>query len=131
MVLSGLRCDQVGPVAGNAYHIKPTFLSQRSLTSDYRVSLSLRSDSGKWLVQHDSVPAMGAIPTLKWLRGWSVVDPHILEIPSDALGSATLRLTVYDAFTQRPLAVLDDRLVQVGQGLHIDLATVQIGPKEQ
>jgi len=131
MVLTGLRCDQLGPVAGSVYRVQPTFLSQRPLTNDYRMSLSLHSDSGTRLAQHDSVPALGAIPTLKWMWGWSVTDPHLIEIPSDASGSATLRLTIYDAFTQRPLAVLDDRLVKVGQGLHIDLATMQIRPREQ
>jgi len=131
MVLTGLRYDQLGPVAGSVYRVQPTFLSQRPITNDYRVSLSLNSDGGTRIAQHDSVPAMGAIPTLKWMRGWSVTDPHMIEIPSDASGSATLRLTVYDAFTQRPLAVLDDRLVKTGQGLHIDLAIVQIGPNQQ
>ena len=131
MVLTGLRCDQLGPVAGSVYRVQPTFLSQRPITNDYRVSLSLNSDGGTRITQNDSVPAMGAIPTLKWMRGWSVTDPHMLEIPRDTSGSAILQLTVYDAFTQRPLAVLDDMLVKAGQGLHIDLATVQIGPRDQ
>ena len=131
MVLTALRCDQLGPIADGTYRVQPTFLSQRPLTNDYRVSLSLHSDGGMRIAQHDSVPAMGAIPTLKWMRGWSVTDPHMIEIPNDTSGSATLRLTVYDAFTQRPLAVLDDRLVKAGQGLHIDLATMQIRLREQ
>jgi len=126
MVLTGLQTDPDGPIAGATYRVQPTFLSQRAITNDYRVSVSLHSQSGSRYAQQDSVPAMGAIPTLKWVAGWSVEDPHVLEIPVDASGEAKLRLTVYDAFTQRPLAVLDDRLVRSGQGIHMDLATVQL-----
>jgi hypothetical protein len=55
---------------------------------------------------------MGAIPTLKWIGGTQVRAPHTLPInpqaqPGQQIG-ATLRL--YDAFTNRPLPILDERI---------------------
>jgi hypothetical protein len=125
MICTGSGTSE-GPTPGTDFLVRPTFLSQRAITKDYRVSLSLYGQTGSRFAQQDSVPAMGAIPTLKWVRGWSITDPHALAIPVDATGQATLRMTVYDAFTQRPLAILDDRLVRAGQGVHLDLASVQI-----
>ena len=83
-------------------------------------------DTG-WAEKRDGTPALGAIPTLKWLRGWLVQDPHALTIPADApRGVAITTLSVYDAFTLRPLHVLDERLVRQGQGTHLELNTVRI-----
>ena len=131
MIFTESGMSEGGPVPGTDYVVRPTFLSQRAITNDYRVSLSLYAQNGSRFAQQDSVPAMGAIPTLKWVWGWSVTDPHVLEIPVDASGQATLRMTVYDAFTQRPLAILDDRLVRAGQGVHLDLASVDVESKRQ
>lgn len=65
-----------------------------------------------WTEQEDGVPALGAIPTLKWIAGSRVRSPHSLSWPEIAtpgqLVGATLRL--YDAFTQRPLPILDERI---------------------
>ena len=63
-----------------------------------------------WTDQDDGVPALGAIPTLKWIAGSQVRSPHTL-VPAAQPGQlvgATLRL--YDAFTNRPLAILDERI---------------------
>jgi hypothetical protein len=61
-----------------------------------------------WRVSDDSVPAFGAIPTLKWVAGSQITDRHVLKIPADAApGPATISLILYDAFTQEPLALLD------------------------
>jgi len=70
---------------------------------------------------------MGAIPTLKWLRGWHVRDPHNVGVDAAAPGGAAiLRVAVYDAFTLEPLAVLDERLVRQGQGTWIDVHPIDI-----
>ncbi len=37
-----------------------------------------------------------------------------------------LYLTVYDAFTMRPLPVLDERLARLGQGTWIELGSIDV-----
>jgi len=103
-----------------------TFVGARPLTHDYTVSVSLVGEAGAWQTQHDGTPALGAIPTLKWIGGVTVRDRHDLLLPPQAAGSGVLHLTVYDAFTMRPLSVLDERLARAGQGTQIELGQVQI-----
>jgi hypothetical protein len=102
------------------------FRGAMAITHDYTVSLSLDGEGGAWRAQHDGTPALGAIPTLKWIRGITVEDEHRLPLPPNASGIGVLRLTVYDAFTVQPLPVLDDRLARLGQGTQIDLGQVEI-----
>jgi hypothetical protein len=90
--------------------LRPRFLALRPLTRDYSVSAGLGD------ARTDGTPALGAIPTLKWLRGWQVVDPHTLSPQSSAEPEGGRTVAVYDAFTLRPLNVLDERLVREGQG---------------
>ncbi len=103
-----------------------TLVGARPIWRDYSVSVSLRAESGEWQTQHDGTPAMGAIPTLKWIQGTLVQDEHSLPPAVGAVGRGMLRLTVYDAFTIRPLPVLDERLARAGQGTQIDLGTVEV-----
>jgi hypothetical protein len=108
---------------GPADHLKPGadvapnlhFLSVRPLERDYIISTALTGlnpdDTWAWRCSDDTVPALGAIPTLKWIRGSTVFDPHQLTIPGDAAPvPATGSLVVYDHFTQAPLPPLDERL---------------------
>jgi hypothetical protein len=92
------------------------FLAMRPLEQDYVVSTALvglnPSAIWAWRTDDDSVPATGAIPTLKWIYGSAVFDPHQLAIPNNAPqlpveGS----LVIYDHFTQAPLPPLDERLL--------------------
>jgi len=102
------------------------FQAARPLLRDRVVSVSLIGPGGVWRAQDDSVPALGAIPTLKWVWGSAVADPHRLHIPADAApGPATGQLIVYDAFTQAPLALLDPRLAQLGPA--VVLGTWEVG----
>ena len=103
-----------------------TFVGTRPITYDYTVSLSLIGEGDAWRAQHDGTPAMGAIPTLKWIRGITVRDEHDLVLPPNAAGHGKLRLTVYDAFTMQPLPVLDERLARLGQGTQIELGSVEV-----
>jgi hypothetical protein len=102
------------------------FQSLRPLTRDYAVSVSLVGADGRFLAQHDTTPALGAIPTLKWIRGTEVDDLHLITVPAAYAGEAILRLTVYDAFTLQPLAVADERLSKLGQGVQIEMGKVII-----
>lgn len=120
---------------GQEVWLRPRFLSLRPLTADYSVSVGLvslhaasrpRRDLG-WEQKADGTPALGAIPTLKWLRGWLVDDPHRLTLADSApVGPAAATLAVYDAFTLEPLHVLDERLVREGMGVHLELDPILV-----
>ena len=94
-----------------------TFTSRRPITRDLVISVRLigfEADGFHWAWWdlEDSIPAMGAIPTLKWIAGSTVHSPHRVVVdaatqPGQAVG-ATVR--VYDAFTTRPLPLLDERI---------------------
>jgi len=85
------------------------------------VSAGSRTSNG-WESKHDGTPALGAIPTLKWLEGWSVRDRHTVSLmEGQGLDGAVVRLEVYDAFTHRSLAALDDRYVRLGQGTFVEI----------
>ncbi|MBE7531137.1 MAG: DUF2723 domain-containing protein [Chloroflexi bacterium] len=118
------------------------FTTTRPLWRDYVVSTRLvgyEADGFHWawcdLV--DYVPAMGAIPTLKWIAGSYITSPHSIDytqesptyetycqsvkpapgapvlavsdtaVPGQSIGGM---VTLYDAFTQRPLPILDERI---------------------
>ena len=90
------------------------FLGQRPLERDYIVSTALTGlnadNTWAWRAAHDTVPAQGAIPTLKWIRGSAVRDRHQIAVPVDAPDvPAVGSVTVYDHFTQRSLPHLDER----------------------
>ncbi len=112
--------------ASGSLRVRLVFLGAKAITHDYTVSLSLDGEGGAWRTQHDGTPALGAIPTLKWIRGITVEDEHWLSLPQKATGSGVLRLTVYDAFTVQPLSVLDERFARLGQGTQIDLGWVEV-----
>ena len=116
----------VAAVASGSMRVCLTFVGAQAITHDYTVSVSLDGEGGAWRAQHDGTPALGAIPTLKWIRGITVEDEHTVPLPENASGSGVLRLTVYDAFTVRPLPVLDERFARLGQGTQIELGQVEI-----
>jgi hypothetical protein len=120
MALLGARYE----VEGETLQVDLRWLALRPLTRDYTVSAQLIGQD--WRAQDDSTPALGAIPTLKWVRGLVVNDRHRLQLPAEASGPASLRVAVYDAFTLEPLTVLDDRLLKLGQGQAVEVATVSI-----
>ena len=81
-----------------------------------------------WSDLDDGVPALGAIPTLKWIAGSRVRDPHFLEVPPQAEPGQTVGglVTLYEAFTGRTVPVLDERIRQAYPG--IPLAPTVIAP---
>ncbi len=77
--------------------------------------MTLVGPNFSWQTVSDATPAGGAIPTLKWITGSQVTDTHALTIPANASpGTARVLLTIYDAFTQQGLPVLDPALAQGG-----------------
>jgi len=112
---------------GQETWLRPRFLSLRPLTADYSVSVGLARRDLAWEQKVDGTPALGAIPTLKWLQGWQVDDDRRLTVEADApSGRATATLAVYDAFTLEPLPVLDERLVREGMGVHLELDPILV-----
>ena len=93
------------------------FLSSHPVLRDYTVSTRLigyEDDDFHWAWWDldDGIPAMGAIPTLKWINGSQIRSPHFLTVdpaakPGQQIGGA---VNLYDAFTGRTLPILDERI---------------------
>ena len=98
-----------------SYRVDLDWLADRPLTDDLIVKVDLIGENYSWRAQSDSVPAGGAIPTLKWIPGIVIHDRHRLKLPegSEPSGSS-FQLAIYDHFTQRNLPILDSRLAALG-----------------
>jgi len=95
-------------------------LALRPLLHDRHVAARLVGEGYGWWSQDGGTPALGAIPTLKWIAGSQVPDRRVLSVsPHAPAGSATLYLVLYDAFTGRPLPVLDERFLEFGEALPV------------
>jgi hypothetical protein len=105
MVLIGSHTQRDGDVL----RADLQWLSARPLTRDYVVSA--RVNAGQRFVTHDSVPALGALPTLKWIAGSSVTDRHPLTVGREN-GALRGTVVVYDSATQLPLPPLDERYTE-------------------
>ena len=124
IILSGVETGSTSR-PGGTLPVHLLFVAQGPLTRDYAVSVRLTGPSGEPISAHDTTAALGAIPTLKWIRGTRVHDPHFLPIPAQtAPGTAVLSLVVYDAFTLNPLAILDERISRLGTAA--PLGSIQI-----
>lgn len=90
------------------------WLSGRALTTDYKISARIGSGpSGR----HDGTPALGAIPTLKWIAGTRVSDVHPMPLRSEERFKGVGDVKVYDNFSQLPLPLLDPRYERDGAPL--------------
>jgi hypothetical protein len=117
IVWTGGTLNGVSAAPGESLTLNQEFRSGQPINRDYVVSvrlIGLEPDGFHWAWWdlQDSVPAMGAIPTLKWVDGSIVRSPHRVTVAPDAPPGQTLTgaLTLYDSFTNRPLAILDERL---------------------
>lgn len=106
------------------------FTTSRPLTRDLVISVRLigyETDNFQWdwWDLEDSVPAMGAIPTLKWITGSRVWSPHNLVVSEAAYAGQTMGATLrlYDAFTNRPLPILDERITNQFPWVPLGMAT--------
>jgi len=91
---------------GKALKVDLHWLAARPLTDDYVVSVRVEGE-GLYLT-HDSVPALGAIPTLKWIRDSLIVDRHPFALEGHH-GPLRGSVVVYDSVSQLPLPPLDER----------------------
>ncbi|HZY44586.1 MAG TPA: DUF2723 domain-containing protein, partial [Anaerolineae bacterium] len=99
------------------------FIATRPIQRDIVVSVQMAGSN--WRAIDDSIPALGAIPTLKWIAGSQIDDPHVLIVPQKAAGQATVTLSLYDAFTQKPLTVLDADLIKQGPTIPLGTWTIK------
>ena len=94
-----------------------TLMAQRPLTSDDATSVRLMDSEGRWLATDDCQPALGAIPTLKWIRSSRVVDRHLLHIPDGFTGGEVRgTLVAYERFRMTPIPSMDGRFGEVPLG---------------
>src|SRR5690606_34466623 len=117
IVWTGGTIDGVTLSPGQNVVLDQALQSGRPLNRDYVVSVRLigLEDDGvhwNWWDLNDSIPAMGGIPTLKWITGSFVRSPHRVAVAENAWPGQALTgaLTFYDAFTNRPIPILDERL---------------------
>ena len=92
--------------AGNQLKVDLRWLSARAIMTDEIVSA--RVDGDGFHAAHDGVPALGTLPTLKWIRGAWITDRHPISI-GDYHGPLRGSVLVYNSFTQQPLPALDER----------------------
>jgi hypothetical protein len=111
--------------------INPLLRSSRPVNGDLVVSVRLIGYAADgfhwaWIDSSDGVPAMGAIPTLKWIEYSAVRDRHRLAVqPQAHVGQQVgAILVMYDAFTGRPLPILDERIQQQWAWLPLGRAVI-------
>ena len=115
MALVGVEAHPAGP--GETMTVDLTLVALRPLTSDDRTSVRLMDGEGRWLTAHDGQPALGAVPTLKWIRGSRVVDRHLLPLAEDfASGEIWATLVAYEWFRMTPLVPMDGRFIELPLG---------------
>ncbi|RMG92401.1 MAG: hypothetical protein D6706_16905, partial [Chloroflexi bacterium] len=119
-------------VSGTPLTLRQHFISNQPVTRDLVVSVRLigLSPDGtqwEWWDLNDSVPAMGAIPTLKWIAGSRIQDPHQLTPAATARPGQTVSgiVRLYDAFTGQPLPILDERITAVSPGIPLGQTSIQ------
>ncbi|MGB3715997.1 MAG: DUF2723 domain-containing protein [Candidatus Promineifilaceae bacterium] len=131
IVWSGRPFQDVSASPGQTLNLPQMFFSAHPIDRDLVVSVRLvgYEEDGyhwSWWDLDDGIPAMGAIPTLKWIGGSVVRDPHWLtvdeDVPPGQVVSPLLRL--YDAFTGRTLPILDERISEETPWLPIGLGKV-------
>jgi hypothetical protein len=104
-------------VPGSVTAVDVSLVGLRPLTDDDATSVRLLAPDGHWLARHDMQPALGAIPTLKWIRGSRVTDRHLLSVPEDFEGEEVrATLVAYERFRQVPLVIMDERFGEVPLG---------------
>ncbi len=108
MAVVGVQASPAAP--GARMTVDVTLVGLRALTTDNATSVRLMDDAGRFLGAHDCQPALGTVPTLKWIAGSRVRDRHLISIAPDwAGGSIRATLVAYERFRMTPLPPMDDR----------------------
>ncbi|HET6446249.1 MAG TPA: DUF2723 domain-containing protein [candidate division Zixibacteria bacterium] len=135
IVWSGKPFQDVNPEPGQNLPLTQLFSSAYPIDHDLVVSLRLVGfeEDGfhwAWWDLDDGIPAMGAIPTLKWIGGSNVRDPHWLTADDSSWPGQEVSplLRLYDAFTGRDLPILDERISEETPWLPLGSSTVAEQP---
>ena len=100
MVLTGAETAE----RGGQLVLDLNWRSLRPLVGDYAISTRLLDVDGNVLGFHDTQPALGALPTLKWVvRGADILDTHPFALQESAPVKASV--VVYERFRSSPLPV--------------------------
>ncbi len=120
---------------GQALTLNQDLRSSQPILRDYAVSVRLigfEEDGFHWAWSDldDSIPAMGAIPTLKWIQGSYVRSPHFVTVDPGATAGQQIggALNLYDAFTERPLPILDERITTTTPWLPLGTTHIETAP---
>jgi hypothetical protein len=111
LALIGAHADRAW-AEGARGRVALSFLGLEPIVRDYVVSVGVQG-SAVTDAPSDGVPAIGAIPTYKWIVGSVVNDVHLIQVLRG--GEARLSVGLYDAFTTRALPPLDERIAQLGR----------------
>jgi hypothetical protein len=118
--------------AGQPLRMDNEFVAIRPNTHDNVVSSSLigyapDDATWAWVAQDDGIPALGAIPTLKWIGGSAVDDLRYVMVSDEAYTDQRVSgaLILYDAFTNRPLNILDEGIVSAGPAIPLGNVTIK------
>jgi hypothetical protein len=115
MAVVGATAHPAAP--GKKMAVDVTLVALRPLTSDDGTSVRLVDGEGRWLATDDCQPALGAVPTLKWIRGSRVMDRHVLPLQGDSTGGEVrATLVAYERFRMTPLPPMDGRFSEVPLG---------------
>lgn len=127
----GLPAEGRAIERGETILLAQRFAASRPVRRDMVVSARLigfKEDGVHWAWWDlaDGVPGLGAIPTLKWVGGSQIWDPHGLTVPDEATPGQTLGglVRLYDAFTGRAVPVLDEGILEAQPGIPLGTAVV-------
>ncbi len=133
---AGFRPEEP-PTPEQVISLSQWFTASQPVLRDYHLSVTLigyQAESVLWAwrsgSEQDGVPALGAIPTLKWVAGSEVWSPHEVVVDAAAFPGqrfvATLRL--YNAFTHETIPILDERIGQQAPWILLGEAKVATMP---
>lgn len=120
----GTAVEQAAMVPNSQHQLTQTFHATRPILRDVGVAVRLigfEADGFTWAWLNPDpdmdIPALGAMPTLKWVAGSTVYHPRWFTVPPEAqVGQAVGgSVQLYDVFTNRPLPILDERIMGSNQ----------------
>ena len=96
IALIGYAIDRNAARPGEAVHLRLYWQALRRPDRAYTVFAHLRDDTGRIVTQADSQPQADRYPTSFWDAGEVVIDDRVLLLPSDAVGTLSLFVGLYD-----------------------------------
>jgi hypothetical protein len=109
--LSGYDLDGAGLAPGRSLQVILYWHALDTPDRNYHTFVHLLDGDGNIVAQHDGPPGNGRLPSLGWLPGEYLADPHSLYLPPDLpVGAYRLEVGLYEPVTwQRPAegAILD------------------------